>query len=215
MKPKNIIIWRHAQSEGNANREIYATVPDHQINITALGHAQAAEQITNIKGILGDSKVALYCSPFARARQTAEYAKKYLNIVRYDEDPRITEQSWGNFRKITDTWEIEKTRDLYGPFFYRFPDGESVADVYHRVASFIDTLHRHFRAEDFPENCVIVSHGMTIRAFIMAWFSKSVEEWQTWKNPRNCEFHVLEKQVDYKYKLLTQFKTRGPQDHIG
>lgn len=64
-----------------------------------------------------------------------------------------------------------------GAFYYRFINGESGADVYERIASFMDYLHRSFRRSRwpsagaahlaacaqqgyhvFPRNVVIVTH---------------------------------------------------------
>lgn len=41
--------------------------------------------------------------------------------------------------------EIMRERRQIGPFYYRFPDGESGADVYDRVDNFVEHLHRMFR----------------------------------------------------------------------
>ena len=52
-------------------------------------------------------------------------------------------------------------------FYYRIPDGESGADVYDRVSTFLETLYRDFAKPDYPENTIIVTHGMTLRLFFM------------------------------------------------
>lgn len=41
--------------------------------------------------------------------------------------------------------EIMRERRSIGAFYYRFPDGESGADVYDRVDNFVEHLHRKFR----------------------------------------------------------------------
>ena len=38
--------------------------------------------------------------------------------------------------------EAKLIRPQFGRFFYRFPDGESGADVYDRVSAFLGTFHR-------------------------------------------------------------------------
>lgn len=40
---------------------------------------------------------------------------------------------------------IMRERREIGAFYYRFPDGESGADVYDRVDNFVEHLHRLFR----------------------------------------------------------------------
>jgi hypothetical protein len=40
VKPRLIILIRHAQSEGNKNREIHQMIPDHRVKLTDEGHQQ-------------------------------------------------------------------------------------------------------------------------------------------------------------------------------
>ena len=58
----------------------------------------------------------------------------------------------------------------YGHFFYRIPDGESAADAYDRVSGFNESLWRQFGDDDFPSVCVLVTHGMMSRVFLMKWY---------------------------------------------
>jgi broad specificity phosphatase PhoE len=67
----------------------------------------------------------------------------------------------------------------------------------------LNTMNRDFEKSDFPENCVIVGHGMTNRVFLMRFLHASVEEFELWKNPKNCELKVLSLQPDGKYKLIS------------
>ena len=39
-KPRLIILIRHAQSEGNRNREIHQMIPDHRVKLTEEGWRQ-------------------------------------------------------------------------------------------------------------------------------------------------------------------------------
>lgn len=40
VKPRLIILIRHAQSEGNKDRQIHQMVPDHRVKLTDEGHKQ-------------------------------------------------------------------------------------------------------------------------------------------------------------------------------
>lgn len=40
VKPRLIILIRHAQSEGNKNREVHQMIPDHRVKLTDEGHKQ-------------------------------------------------------------------------------------------------------------------------------------------------------------------------------
>jgi broad specificity phosphatase PhoE len=121
------------------------------------------------------------------------------------EDPRLREQDFGNFREVEVTRRLQQERHAYGVFFYRFPDGESGADVFDRVSLFLESLHRNFRRHSFPRNCVLVTHGLTMRLFVMRWFRRSVEEFESWANPGNCEYRILERQGP-RYVLTQPFR---------
>lgn len=101
-----------------------------------------------------------------------------------------------------------KTRDEFSTFYYRIPDGESGADVYDRVSTFLDTLHRDFEKHNYPENVLIVSHGLTIRLFLMRWFHWSVEEFENLHNPKNCQIIIMEKQIDNHYNLISELSKK-------
>lgn len=59
----------------------------------------------------------------------------------------------------------------YGHFFYRIPNGESAADAYDRISGFNESLWRSFGEEDFPSVCVLVTHGLMSRVFLMKWYA--------------------------------------------
>jgi broad specificity phosphatase PhoE len=55
-----------------------------------------------------------------------------VQIAGVREEPRMREQDFGNLQD--DRMPVtKKLRNAYGRFFFRFPDGESAADVYDRV----------------------------------------------------------------------------------
>lgn len=58
---------------------------------------------------------------------------------------------------------------------------------------------------DSPDiNIVIVSHGLTIRLFLMKWFKWTVEQFECLKNPKNCEFRVMQLGASGEYTLAIQ-----------
>ena len=66
--------------------------------------------------------------------------------------------------------EREKTERLrFGRFWYRFPHGESGADVYDRMTIFEDHMIRDINAGRFSNNTslVLVTHGLALRIFLM------------------------------------------------
>jgi len=210
MKPSRIILIRHGQSVGNVDRGVYATLPDYKLPLSDTGRQQATQCGKALKEIINDETCFFYVSPLWRTRETFEFiAKSFENkYITKREEPRIREQEWGHLKDLAECDRIDKERDAYGTFYYRIPDGESAADVYDRVSDFFGTLHRDFKKEEFPENCIIITHWMTIRLFLMKWFHWTVEEFEKLRNPKNCSISVLEKEENEKYTLVTDLEKR-------
>lgn len=113
---------------------------------------------------------------------------------RVKDDPRIREQDFGNFQETHSMKELMQKRSTYGHFFFRFKEGESAADVYDRVASFQETLYRHFdKQERKPRDVVVlVTHGIYSRVFLMKWFRWTYEEFESFSNIPNGSMVVME-----------------------
>lgn len=143
--PKRIILVRHGESQGNLDNSAYATTPDYKIPLTELGLEQAKSAGEKIHRLISgtgerkcDWKVYFYVSPYERTRSTLReigrsFSRKRVIGVR--EECRIREQDFGNFQVEERMKVIKKTRERFGRFFYRFPEGESASDVYDRVSS--------------------------------------------------------------------------------
>lgn len=209
MLPKRIILIRHGRSEGNENPEINSGKPDYALELTDLGRKQAYDAGVKLKNIVRDESLFFYVSPYWRTRSTFEQIVRHLSHGQYDfiEEPRLREQEWGHLRPAADTEFIINERDSFGPFYFRFPDGESGADVYDRMSDFFGTLHRDFTKNNFSENAVIVTHGMAIRLFLMRWFHWSVEKFESYGNPDNCELIIMERDDKGKYTLKSKLKS--------
>lgn len=208
MKPKRIILIRHGESEGNIDSSIYGTIPDYALKLTSNGHQQAIECGKKLKELIQNESAMFYVSPFWRTRETFENIVSQLDLkeLKYREEPRIREQEWGHLRDEKERNQVMKDRDAYGTFYFRIPDGESCADVYDRVTTFLDTLHRDFNKPNYPDNAILVIHGMTIRLFLMRWFQWTVEEFERLSNPANCSIVILSLQKNGKYLLKTEMK---------
>ena len=115
--------------------------------------------------------VSLYVSPFARTLQTARNLREAFeeNIVHTHVEPRVREQEFGNLQG--DDFKNYRGEQLQlGRFFYRFPTGESGADVYARVKQWWDNtlLPLNHRNDAEPVDAiVVVTHGLTMRLILM------------------------------------------------
>ena len=96
----------------------------------------------------------------------------------------------------------------YGHFFYRIPNGESAADAYDRVSGFNESLWRSFGEDNFASVCVLVTHGLMTRVFLMKWYHFSVEYFEDLRNINHCEFVVMRlNEENGKYILQNQLRT--------
>jgi broad specificity phosphatase PhoE len=161
-----------------------------------------------------DWRVHFYVSPHQRALSTLKeigraFSKQHILGVR--EEPRIREQDFGNFQQQEQMKLVKGIRSRFGRFFYRFPEGESAADVFDRVTSFLESLWRDIDMNRLNRdvgnksadlNLVIVSHGVTMRVFLMRWFKWTTEQFELLNNPHNCEVRVMQLAKGGEYSLL-------------
>jgi broad specificity phosphatase PhoE len=208
MKPHRIILIRHGESEGNLSKAVYGQKPDYTLELTDLGRQQAERAGQALAQLIGPETAFFYVSPLWRTRSTFERVAGRLapGQFRWLEEPRIREQEWGHLRTREQGEQVERERDAFGTFYFRIPDGESAADVYDRVSDFFGTLFRDFGKPDYPQNSVLITHGMAIRLFLMRWFHLPVEEFEKMANPHNCEMIVLTLNPQDRYELSTPLR---------
>ena len=221
MKPTNIFLVRHGESAGNVNKTTYSSTPDYAVNLTENGIKQSkgVGKVLYNSLVDSDDTFAVYYSPFFRTIQTlngiaTQFPTNFFSKKWVREEPRLREQEWCG--KLPDTgysFKQEKERFLYGHFYYRFNNGESCADVYDRVSDFMDTLHRDFEKPHYPNNVLLVTHGMTLRVFLMRWLHKTVEEFESWGNPKNGEIFTLRLNPFGKYDLITPMRANANDRH--
>jgi broad specificity phosphatase PhoE len=205
-RPMRIALIRHGESEANLDKSIFERVPDHAIPLTPHGHEQSAKAGKYLRELFENEPARVYVSPYVRAWQTLDSLGLDDLIGEPREEPRLREQDWANYQDTADIERQEVLRDRFGHFFYRFTHGESGSDVYDRVSTFLETMHRDFESPDAPRNVLLVSHGLTMRLFCMRWFHWSVQFFESLSNPANAETRVLVRQPDYRYKLDRPFE---------
>ena len=169
----------------------------------------------------------MYVSPYMRTMQTLYELGSVVGadkVLGVREEPRLREQDFGNFQDAT-MRELKRERLGFGRFFYRFPNGESAADVYDRVTSFRETLRNDIHFGRF--NCdatgcktndctvVIVTHGLTLRVFLMRWYKWTTEHFSRLRNTRNAELVVMERGDGGRYSLLNQVQDEAKLTEMG
>ena len=109
--------------QGNVDENLYATVPDNQMPLSAKGRTQARAAAQTLKGIIGNETVKFYVSPYVRTLQTFAELAKVLEPKQWTvrEEPRLREQDFGNFQNTEKILRCRQERKLFGAFYYRFP----------------------------------------------------------------------------------------------
>jgi len=155
---------------------------------------QAKSAGRELRELIGDGNIYVFHSPYIRVVQTT---KEILNafspsqILYVREEPRISEQQFGNRQDPTTMKRTIAERLRFGRFFYRFPDGEAGLDVYTRVSVFIGTLRQTLLGP--KDTVIIVTHGLAIRLFLMRWFQWTVDQFEETRTPGCCQMAVLER----------------------
>ena len=201
-KPDFIVVMRHGESEANVDHLKYTDVGDPNVELTARGRAQALAAGDRLADLFGCTRpVFVYVSPYMRTRQTAELVLSRLvargvQVCQRREDPRIREREFcGTFQQPSGPDRGDENK--YSRFFWRPETGESCADVYDRISLFLDTLWRdilHPNSRLQGGAILIVSHGLTVRLFLMRWLHWTIETFQSTRNPSNGRELVLELQ---------------------
>jgi len=226
-RPINILLVRHAVSAANLDNTLYTRLPDAKVPLAPEGAAQARAAGNAIAEWIGAQRepcgTRIYCSPFQRTRETCVEIEAALQerAVAYDriEELALREISFGLFDGLRDeelpnTFPREhayyqKHVDFEGEFYAPMPLGESRVQVADRVKGVFGTLIRDNRERENGwriRNFVIVSHGVTIRAFIMQWLHLTPEWYQAQRNPANASVVLISSDGTSPYALTTLYE---------
>jgi broad specificity phosphatase PhoE len=192
-----IKLMRHALSGANTGEEDLKEVPDHKISIVAEGIpvARAAGKKLGRKFL---RKCLVYRSPYKRTRRTSEEVFVGAGLmgspedklpVRVYEDPRLREIEHG-YEGQEGIDAQKELRDRHGYFWYQLDRGESPVQAYDRVSGFLDSFMRQMKRKK-KKSALIVSHGLTIRVFVMRFFHLTVEEFDLMRSPENCDIITI------------------------
>lgn len=183
----SITLVRHGESKANTRELDAGQHGDHAIPLTEEGVRQATATGARLAPILRE-KTLVYCSPYARTRQTLENLLRGAGVERSSlavyEDPRLREVEHG-YGTIEDYERQHPLRERHGWFYYRFEGGESPADCFDRVSGFVESMWRQTERKT-ARRVLIVSHGLTIRCFVMRFLHLTVEEFDSMANPHNA-----------------------------
>lgn len=210
MTPKRIILVRHGRSEANDDPTVYSRVPDYKIELVDDGREQARIAGEHIRELIGGEFYGVYVSPYRRTVQTKDcIVERIGRVPAFDyQEPYLREQEMGNMPAIIENELNWEARKRYGTFFYRFPDGESCADIYDRMCGFLDNLHRQFEKPDYPDNIVIVTHSVALCCFLFRWYHWTVEKFDSLPLLPNCHIAVMTRGNDGSFALTEPYSIK-------
>jgi broad specificity phosphatase PhoE len=158
--PLTVIFVRHGESQANVDK-VFANRPDFPGDLTGAGIAQAHDLA---RSLVPFGVTAIYTSPLARARQTAEIIAVEFGLTVTVADA-LREYDVGDFEGLPYTGDHDWRWDQYlsvqrawidGQLDASHPGGESLATMLGRFLPFMRTLPvRHTESDVI----VAVGHG--------------------------------------------------------
>ena len=206
-----IALVRHGRSTANDDPTVYLRIPDHAIPLARPNDDPEALLAGDRLATLGydPDDVCSWRSPYLRCVQTEELVMRRAIGASFDRVKRrdsflLREQEFGDWDGLDEAQmqaldpvkyaRRARMTDYRGRFYFRYPSGESRADVVQRMSIFLGKLHRtSFRHH------VIFLHGVTQRAFRMAWFNSSSDWFEAEPNPTNASVLVISRDADRRW----------------
>jgi probable phosphoglycerate mutase len=157
-----IIFVRHAESLWNPIGRYQGRLDPE---LSERGHNQAKLIANALKKY---NPTALYSSPLKRTYQTAEYISRELNlpIIENEDIIEIDHGDWSGLlvEEVKEKYPEMFRQWIFEPHLVKFPNGESLEDVFNRVKKFL----KHALEKHENETIVVVSHTVPIRASLTA-----------------------------------------------
>jgi broad specificity phosphatase PhoE len=193
--PLDVVLVRHGESEGyEAVRRERAGDPSLLMRLrerhssfwrlTEQGIAQAERSGAWLREAFPDGFDRYYTSEYVRAMETA--ARLSLPRAEWVLHPALRERSWGDLDRLTEherheRYAAELSDKAMSPFYWRPPNGESIAEVSARLLGLLDRLRR----ECSSGRALLVCHGELIGAFRARLEDMSQRDFLSWStDPR-------------------------------
>ena len=157
-----LYVARHGETGWNALNKVCGRT---DVPLTELGVKQAEALADRVEGLGIDLIIS---SPMARALDTARPAARRLGLPILTDD-RLIEQNYGIFEGVDrqDPGFLQNKRQ----FAFRYPGGESMMDVAHRVYGLLEELKGKYS----DRRVLLVCHGGVCR-LIRTYFEDMTNE---------------------------------------
>ena len=190
MTARRIIIWRHGQTDWNAQHRWQGQA---DIPLNELGREQARAAAPTLAGY---GITHLYSSDLIRARETASILADVIGVPVVSDD-RLREIDVGDWcgrtkEEIGSDFVRALVLEEAGEHVIRGSTGESVREVAGRTAAALDEISR-----GLPEDAVVavVMHGLAARVGAFEMMGLSPDQAKAFRGLENCAWLVLDRGV--------------------
>jgi broad specificity phosphatase PhoE len=232
--PQALWIVRHGQSAGNVARDaaeaaglrvIAIAHRDIDVPLSDLGRQQARALGTWLAELPAARRPqVLLCSPYVRARETAQLMLESAAIssadLRLRTDERLREKEFGILDRLTRHGirhqypELSEQRAHVGKFYFRPPGGESWCDVILRLRSLLEMVTREY----CNQRVFIVGHQVIVNC--MRYLIECMDEAQILAIDKlgdvpNCGVTMYEYDARSDTMVLERANFLAPLRHAG
>lgn len=185
----NIYITRHGESQFNQTGQIGGNS-----NLTTKGE----EYAVNLHNLLGEKDLKIYTSKLERTIETS----KYFNIDSIERYSFLNEINSGIFdgytyNEILNKFPEEYTARKLDKYNYRYPEGESYADLKKRVIAIFDYIKNE------KKDVLIICHNAVLRIIYSVLFDIQDSEIPHIDIPLHTLFKITS---DNNIKTLTKIE---------
>jgi len=184
---------RHAESLEDIDKNAYERIADEDMPLSEHGREQAMAFGSKFVYELGASKhLHLILSPSKRVLETAEIIISGMPVhIQWSlsTEHLIAKQNWGSVT-IRNREEVEKERYRTGVLRYKFPDGESGAEMLFRFDLFAKKLKQGM-IDKTASNILIITHGFGLRVLLKSLLGWTEEYFESLAHPHHCDLKRL------------------------
>ena len=168
MKDTIIYLIRHAETveeNGIRNTDEDSQIINEKEILSVYGEEQSKRLSENkeLKNI-----DVIWTSSYTRAKATAKYIANNNNLC-INIDSSLNERKLGNLKELAEFMKNKKTRDPSQEQLldrkFKTSDGESAEETNQRMTRFLDRILKEYGGKKI----VVVSHGGSIKFFLLNW----------------------------------------------
>lgn len=179
-----IYLVRHGESEANFSGRFCGIT---NVELSLKGREEAVKAGNNLKNYKIEF---VYSSPLKRAIDTAEIIcdRNGIDLSEIMVEDCLIEVNFGLFENLTwdeirEQYREESENWILNKQKYKFPEGDSYADIIKRVSRFIETI---------PDNSLVVTHFGVIQSILL--YLNIADDTNLWDYViNNCDIVIIDK----------------------